>query len=573
MLAAAAGHVVEGRESLAPAPAELLVEHPVHDGRRHRRSGFLQAGQRLAVRGGGRFGQGGLEHRQRLAELHRSALELAEDGEQLLGGARLQFGLDVGGRSSGDALAEPDGGAAGDAERQRGELGGAGGAALRDVAHRPPPIRSPACTSSRVLVHCAEPSAPNADDRGGSAADLAAPMRFAIQPGPRGRQSQSGCIGQLRRRTRQSGSCISRVPSIVAGRPPSRKSRACTAASAGDDGGHGDLARATVPLRDRQLDGERVPRRVAVEAVQVGAAQATGQARAARADRRRPCPPPTCTSRCAADRACSASRRSGSTGASTASTTRSGGSSNGAVAHAASGACRSIGRCGRGGEGHALVGRATGRPAWRGAAAPAPASSEWTRPTPAAASSAATSGPTRAAALDENGAPPPCGDQFGGALAGSRRQRRQLTGQARVRGGAAASSWRRPLGGAAPRATGIRRRAAAAATAGRPGRRRSSPASPTPIRCAHRARCRRRRRRPPGAPISICAAFAERHSSRAAGGSIGRRARAWWTACVGAAGVRRRLATGSIHQSDQHGVESEGPICDVLVHTCGQRCG
>ena len=91
--------VVEGQEPVAPAAAELLVEHPVHRRDRHRRRGFLQPGQRLAVRGGDVFGQRRLEHRQRLAELHRAALELAEHGEQLLGGARLQFGGHLGRRT------------------------------------------------------------------------------------------------------------------------------------------------------------------------------------------------------------------------------------------------------------------------------------------------------------------------------------------------------------------------------------------------------------------------------------------------------------------------------------------
>ena len=52
-------------------------EHVAHRLRRHRRRGVLQPGELLAVGRRELVGQRRLEHRQRLAELHRAALELA----------------------------------------------------------------------------------------------------------------------------------------------------------------------------------------------------------------------------------------------------------------------------------------------------------------------------------------------------------------------------------------------------------------------------------------------------------------------------------------------------------------
>ena len=105
--------VVERWNALAPRPAELLGEHRVHGAHRHRRRRLLQLGQRLAVGAGDLLGQRGLEDRQRLAELHRPALELAQDGEELLGGALLQLGGDRSAGRPAEPLAEPEGGAPG----------------------------------------------------------------------------------------------------------------------------------------------------------------------------------------------------------------------------------------------------------------------------------------------------------------------------------------------------------------------------------------------------------------------------------------------------------------------------
>jgi hypothetical protein len=107
------GCVVELREPLAPPSAELLGEHRVDGAHRHRRRLLLELGQRLAVRGGHLLGDGGLEHRERLAELHRPALELTEDREQLLRRPLLQLGGHRVGGASGEPLAESQRGAPG----------------------------------------------------------------------------------------------------------------------------------------------------------------------------------------------------------------------------------------------------------------------------------------------------------------------------------------------------------------------------------------------------------------------------------------------------------------------------
>ena len=126
MLAAAAGRVVELAEALPPARAELVGEHLVHGRRGQRRGRLLQLGQRRPVGAGDLLGQRRLEDRQRLAELHRAALELAEHAEQVLGGALLHLGGDDLGGQAGDPLAEPERGAPGEAQRQRREPGGPG---------------------------------------------------------------------------------------------------------------------------------------------------------------------------------------------------------------------------------------------------------------------------------------------------------------------------------------------------------------------------------------------------------------------------------------------------------------
>ena len=76
-----------------------------------------------------------LEHRQRLAELHRAALELAEGAEELLGGALLHLRQHRIGGFSAEPLAEPERRTAGIAHRQRGQPCRARDGLARQVGH------------------------------------------------------------------------------------------------------------------------------------------------------------------------------------------------------------------------------------------------------------------------------------------------------------------------------------------------------------------------------------------------------------------------------------------------------
>ena len=107
----------------------------MHGHRGHRRRGVLKFRERSAIGPGQIFRQRCLEHAQRLAELHRPAFELAQHAEQLLRGAGLELRGDDLGRATADALAQTDGGAAGDAERESRELDAARDRPLRNVAH------------------------------------------------------------------------------------------------------------------------------------------------------------------------------------------------------------------------------------------------------------------------------------------------------------------------------------------------------------------------------------------------------------------------------------------------------
>jgi hypothetical protein len=128
--------VVERGEPLPPVGAELAGQHLVDRGRRQRRRRLLELGERLAVRAGQVFGQGGLEDRQRLTELHGAALELPQDAEQLLGRALLDLGRDHVRGHAGDPLAEAEHRPPGEPKGQRGEFGGAGYGPAGDVAHQ-----------------------------------------------------------------------------------------------------------------------------------------------------------------------------------------------------------------------------------------------------------------------------------------------------------------------------------------------------------------------------------------------------------------------------------------------------
>src|SRR5204862_3757776 len=103
---------------------------------RERGRGLLQPGQRGAVRRGKLFRQRGFEDGHRLAELHRAALELPEDAEDLLSGALLDLGGDQLSRAAAQPLAETERRAAGEAEGKRRELRSSSDRAARDFAHR-----------------------------------------------------------------------------------------------------------------------------------------------------------------------------------------------------------------------------------------------------------------------------------------------------------------------------------------------------------------------------------------------------------------------------------------------------
>jgi hypothetical protein len=127
--------VVEGGEPAPPPRAELLGEHGVDSVRGQRRGAVLELGEGGAVWAGDLLRQRRLEDRHRLAELHRPALELAERGEELLGGAGLQLRSDCLGRCAPDPAAQSPGRATGIPDGQRGQLGRPSHRLAGDVAH------------------------------------------------------------------------------------------------------------------------------------------------------------------------------------------------------------------------------------------------------------------------------------------------------------------------------------------------------------------------------------------------------------------------------------------------------
>ena len=131
------GHrlVVERHEPITPLGAQLRVQNPVHLLRGQRRGVLLQLGQCLAVGLAELLGDGGFHHRERLAELHRAALELTEHGEQLVGRLLHQFGADLVFRRTRQSLAEPQCGAAGHPDGKARELRIARHTAALDLCH------------------------------------------------------------------------------------------------------------------------------------------------------------------------------------------------------------------------------------------------------------------------------------------------------------------------------------------------------------------------------------------------------------------------------------------------------
>ena len=119
-------HVVELAEAPVPPATQLLREHPVHLPRGHRRRGGLQPGERLVVGLGDLRRNHRVEDAQGLADLHRPAFELPEDGEQLLGVLRPHRGRHGVRVAADEPTAPPCGGAASEGQGQGEQLRRAG---------------------------------------------------------------------------------------------------------------------------------------------------------------------------------------------------------------------------------------------------------------------------------------------------------------------------------------------------------------------------------------------------------------------------------------------------------------
>ena len=127
--------VVEVGEVVPPVGSEVGYEHPVHGSGGQRRRGFLKPGQRGPVGPGDLGGQRCLEDRQGLPELQRTALQLAEDLEDLLCGPLLDLLRHDLGRASAEALAKAERGPAGQTNRQGGEFRRPGHGTAGQVVH------------------------------------------------------------------------------------------------------------------------------------------------------------------------------------------------------------------------------------------------------------------------------------------------------------------------------------------------------------------------------------------------------------------------------------------------------
>lgn len=99
------GLVLELLEVLQPVVAEPFREDGVDRLGGHRGRGFLEFGQRGAVRARDLLGEGGFEDGHGLPELHGAALELSENLEELVRRALLQFPPDDLGRLPADPFA------------------------------------------------------------------------------------------------------------------------------------------------------------------------------------------------------------------------------------------------------------------------------------------------------------------------------------------------------------------------------------------------------------------------------------------------------------------------------------
>ncbi len=130
------GSVIEISESLSPVGPEGARENLVDGFGRHRGCGVLKFRQRRPVRAGHLLREGRLEDAHRLAELHRPALELAQDRENLLGGALLNLRGDGVRWLAAHLLPETPRGAPGVRRRKGRDPHTAGQRILRDFRHR-----------------------------------------------------------------------------------------------------------------------------------------------------------------------------------------------------------------------------------------------------------------------------------------------------------------------------------------------------------------------------------------------------------------------------------------------------
>lgn len=137
--------VLELLEEITPVGPEPFLQCGVHALGRHRRRGFLQPGEGGAVGAGDLLREGGLEDGEGLPDLHGPALELAQGREELLRRPLLQLTGDHLGRPSADPLAEPEGGASGEAQWQRRQFGGPGDRLAGKIRH------------ALLQLHCASP--------------------------------------------------------------------------------------------------------------------------------------------------------------------------------------------------------------------------------------------------------------------------------------------------------------------------------------------------------------------------------------------------------------------------------
>lgn len=199
--------VVELGEELAPVLAEALGQYGVHGAGGHRRRRVLKLGEGGTVGARDLLGQGGLEDRQGLPELHGAALQLAEDLEELFGRPLLQLGGDLFRGAPAEPLAQSQRRPPGESQWERRQLGGTGHRFARKIRHAPP-------LSDRSRRHCPPPLP---DHGTGGVTNL---MRRRSPRHPR-------CA----RRTRTCGPPAPAVPPSSAGRDPSRRVRRSSAAA------------------------------------------------------------------------------------------------------------------------------------------------------------------------------------------------------------------------------------------------------------------------------------------------------------------------------------------------------